>query len=909
MKKGIWLSLLAVVLIVVVGFAIWYINEEGKMRAGSKDAFIPYNSAVVVNINAGAVLPANISESFGSDIRSFRQRLLSRVADTLSRRGFVSPAPYVLALRVEGKSDVAWLYVMDNRDVLSRGEIASFLNQTFQAGTESVRKYDRYKIYALRQGKEEVYFSVCGGIVLIADSELYIEDGIKQFDQQENGEPGNQPRYRNLGKYFSPGAGINVFLNTSAFADLLPLYVQAKKIFPHLDFTQWFKWGALDGEFEENGFCLNGFMQYAGMENSYFRTLEGQQPRVPNIDAVIPAHLLSFGMLNLSDTKAYFSALEAYRYTTGQKDKIFRRKQQLAKMFGNGREEELRDLLQGEFAMVNMAFNEARGEKDGLVIAHLKSGSLCKAWLEKVLKSYARYDGKEATDYRCTYSIDRDKTFEYYRFPVEDLAAVYWGYVFEEMKNRYVLVEDNYLVFASSENAVKNFLKDYVHGNFIRDTEWYTHLRGRLSGKYNVAYFAETRENLPFYRYAALDAWKEYLTAYSRNLEVFPAVAMQWSNEGNMLYYTLFLSTEKFQSDVRPHLLWQTKLDARVSMKPVPVTNHVTGERELLVQDDRHTLYLINDAGRILWKQPIDGAINSEVYQVDMYKNRKLQYLFSTPSKLYLIDRNGNPAGRYPVAFRAECTQGITVFDYDNNRNYRIFAPCADRKVYLYDLAGTLVKGWDSRRADKPIVSRVQHYRVGDKDYIVFADRYRLYILDRKGKERVQVSAVFDLKDPTDIYQVRKNGLPMLAFANAEGPVNLVDFSGNVQTVKCGKLSSAAAINAADINGNGAEDYIIADGDRFAVYSSAGNPLYEKQLEGHQLDFPYVYRFSSKDIRVGILDKAEQRMLLLLPDGTLSKGFPISGDSPFSIVFSGTDGFFLFAGTDNGTIIKYRVQR
>ena len=45
MKKGILLSLLAVILLAVVVCAIWYINEEGKMRAGSKDSFIPFKSA------------------------------------------------------------------------------------------------------------------------------------------------------------------------------------------------------------------------------------------------------------------------------------------------------------------------------------------------------------------------------------------------------------------------------------------------------------------------------------------------------------------------------------------------------------------------------------------------------------------------------------------------------------------------------------------------------------------------------------------------------------------------------------------------------------------------------------------------------------------------------------------------
>lgn len=106
---------------------------------------------------------------------------------------------------------------------------------------------------------------------------------------------------------------------------------------------------------------------------------------------------------------------------------------------------------------------------------------------------------------------------------------------------------------------------------------------------------------------------------------------------------------------------------------------------------------------------------------------------------MYLIDRNGNPVGRYPVAFRAKCPQGITMFDYDGNREYRIFVPGEDRELYLYGIDGTLVQGWDCRKADKEIVTKVQHFRVDNKDYIVFADRYRLYILDRKGKNGLRL--------------------------------------------------------------------------------------------------------------------------------------------------------------------------
>ena len=156
MKKGILLSLLAVILLAVVVCAIWYINEEGKMRAGSKDSFIPYNSAVVVTINVGAELAPEIRQAFAADLKVFRRKLLVRITDTLQQQGLVKAHPYVVAARVEGKSDVAFLYVMDNKDVISRGEVTDFLNRTF-AARERDRLFCCLRRYYLVVGFGPVY--------------------------------------------------------------------------------------------------------------------------------------------------------------------------------------------------------------------------------------------------------------------------------------------------------------------------------------------------------------------------------------------------------------------------------------------------------------------------------------------------------------------------------------------------------------------------------------------------------------------------------------------------------------------------------------------------------------------------------------------------------------------------------
>lgn len=45
-----------------------------------------------------------------------------------------------------------------------------------------------------------------------------------------------------------------------------------------------------------------------------------------------------------------------------------------------------------------------------------------------------------------------------------------------------------------------------------------------------------------------------------------------------------------------------------------------------------------------------------------------------------------------PVTLKADTKAGMALYDYDKNKNYRIFVPCADRRVYLYDIRGQLIK-------------------------------------------------------------------------------------------------------------------------------------------------------------------------------------------------------------------------
>lgn len=908
MKKGVWLSIIGVLLLGLIIYSLWHIYRRGELQNNSKDSFIPYNSAFVININAGVALPEKIDAAFKSGIADFQNTLLYRSASLLENKDFIAPTSRVIALRKEGKEKIVYLFVGDNKDVLAGKEVFECLRENFAWRAIIPRKYDQYKIYTLKAEKGEIFCAAEEGKILLSDSELFLEDALKQFEQEAS-VPGRSSKFQNITKYFSPRSGLNIFLNTDFFSELLPLYVQTNRLFPHLNISSCFKWGAWDGELKADGISLNGFMDYAGLDASYMKTFEGQQPGISNLDGILPAGASSVMFLNISQLDAYLKALEEYRRNAGLIENVRKRKQKYTTLLGKGAEAELRELLQGRFALVNMSFNETSGKNDGLIVAEVKSGGLCKNWVEKILARQIRQLQLNPGGGYLRYAVDRDKTVSYYKSFVEDWAAVYWGYIFEGIPVKYIGVIDNCLVLGSSQKVMEDFIKDYVHGNFIKNTDWFKKAKMKLSAKSNLAYFANVQKMLPYYTYVTKGNGEKYLEAHEQELTNFSTLALQWSNEGEMLYNNLFLSTEEVKRENFPHRVWQTKMDAKINMKPVPVVNHNNKEQEIFVQDDQHTVYLLNNSGRILWKLKLDGKINSEVYQVDAFKNGKLQYLFSSPDKLYLIDRNGKYVGHFPIAFEAKCEQGISLFDYDQNRNYRIFAPLANQSVSLYDIKGSLIPDWKNFKADKKISSRIYHYRLGNKDYIVLADLYRLYILDRRAKERVRVSDVFELGEKTEIYLTHKGGKPLLAFANSDGRLNLVDFDGKTEVVKYGSLLPGWHLNVADINNDGQDELIFTAGKHLLVYNLSGQELYSKEIDANSLDFPYIYRFSGNDIRIGLLDKEQHQMLLWNLKTGMSSGFPISGDSPFSIVFSDNGNFYLFAGVENGSLIKYKVQR
>ena len=116
-----------------------------------------------------------------------------------------------------------------------------------------------------------------------------------------------------------------------------------------------------------------------------------------------------------------------------------------------------------------------------------------------------------------------------------------------------------------------------------------------------------------------------------------------------------------------------------------------------------------------LWKKKIKQPVLGQISQIDIYKNGRLQLIFNTRNKIYVLDRNGNNVKQFPKTFNDPITQPLSVFDYDNNKNYRLLVTQGS-ELLMYDKNGKKVNGFKYKKSNNSITSKPKHFRILNKE-------------------------------------------------------------------------------------------------------------------------------------------------------------------------------------------------
>ena len=344
----------------------------------------------------------------------------------------------------------------------------------------------------------------------------------------------------------------------------------------------------------------------------------------------------------------------------------------------------------------------------------------------------------------------------------------------------------------------------------------------------------------------------------------------------------LFFSNVSFHSEgaeqTGPHrFLWEMRLDTLAHIRPVCIRNHIDGSTEIFLQDSNRNLYLVDRFGNLLWKRKINGLINSEVYQVDRYNNGKLQILFSTPSHLHLIDRNGNDVEGYPIRMRVSAPQGITVVDYDGNHDYRILFAGADLRIHNVDIEGERVDGWSRPKIDQPAAFSPKYIKLDTRDYLLVVDeKGKPYFFDRRGRMRFTLPGAFRLAPGNPVYSLKKNGQEQLLALGRDGSVVQINGNGTVESFILNTLSAEAGFLLMNPASDENPVYVFTDGPELRAYDRLGKSLFSHVLPG-PVSYPPGLSTAGSRLFVSVIDEKNQQLFLFDEMGELVPAFPLPG--------------------------------
>ncbi|UCH14314.1 MAG: hypothetical protein JSV22_14595, partial [Bacteroidales bacterium] len=550
-------------------------------------------------------------------------------------------------------------------------------------------------------------------------------------------------------------------------------------------------------------------------------------------------------------------------------------------------------------------------DPDTYIILGTKSKSQSEKKLSDILEKLARKNSVPVNKLTYKYRIDNEMSHPVYRLPLKNITGKIFGELFNLNKETYFTFIENYIVFGNSVKSLSKFIHNNVLKRTIITDDAYKEYKYNISPRSSLNFYTNLGRSSATYAKFVTD---EIFNGWEENIEVFQNVqvfGLQCNTSNNLIYNNIFL---KYIPGVSytPHTVWESRLDTIIDFKPQFVKNHYTNQSDIFVQDLKNNIYLINNAGRTLWKVNIPESITSKIYQIDYYKNNKLQMIFSTKNFIHLIDRNGNYVERYPVRLRSPATNGMSLFDYENNKNYRIFIACEDKRIYAYAKDGTLISGWKFNKTENEVTRPVNHFRLEGKDFIVFSDKFKTYILDRKGNARVNAQGIFPRSLKNNCLLDDRNNLSKsrIVMTDTAGVVNFIYFNGKTEKINLGSFTADHFFDFKDIDGDGNRDYIFLDNGNLKVIKHNKTRLFDYNFSEDIMHRPVYYHFSYSDRKLGIVSESKKLIYLINNDGSLYKGFPLRGSTMFSIgnFTSAASQFNLIVGSNENFLLNYIVQ-
>ena len=730
----------------------------------------------------------------------------------------------------------------------------------------SESQYNNESIFELQHKGNTLFVSFKGDIVFFSENKMLVEDAIRASVAKDK--LSIQPSFSTAYKTISKSAEINLLFNYNLLIEYTNLFISTA--FTTTDLSGW---TATDLKLKNNIIIANGFGNIKSPVENYTDVFINQAIENTDIADIIPENTTILLALGFDNTKLLFDKKNKLLETQNNFwswDKSRKKLLDNTKVNYN----ELINQLENEAGRFNTFTTQSTRQQ--YTYFKSKNSLTTSSLMQGLIDNSKDYNG-------CTINHCKDP----------NITANLFGELFTCSASYFTIIDD-YFIFGTSEASIQYIINNYNEKNTLNNSVHFKNYRTYLSSKSNLLFYINPGRTLANLKNRLQANYNNKISFDKDSILNFTAFSLQLSAKGNLLLnnLSLFYDTD-FKEDIKEE--WFVQLDSTLAMPPQFIKNHFTKQEMIVVQTKSNKLYALSSEGKIIWEKMIDSKIIGNINSIDVYKNNKYQALFNTESHLYLIDRNGNNVDGFPKKLPSQTTLGHSLFDYNNNKRYRIMIIGSNNNIYNLDVKGKQVKGWKYKKQQNRIIASAQYFKVNNKDYILQETaNSTCKLLAINGTERVS----YESGTTFNGHPLQVDHYGTLYGITFEGKLWRGTINGNATELSIPEMNNQSLFTMNNIEITGEVQYIIANGKSIFII----NEVFEI-LHSFQLEEKIQQLFTSR----GYIVLATSTQLYLYKEVAVVEGFPIDTDGFFNISDIDGNGKINIINSKHGSLYNYEL--
>ncbi|WP_422360304.1 DUF3352 domain-containing protein [Reichenbachiella sp.] len=518
-------------------------------------------------------------------------------------------------------------------------------------------------------------------------------------------------------------------------------------------------------------------------------------------------------------------------------------------------------------------------------------------------ESLAQQANSDSTLYLENYAERQIKHINIDEIPARLFGSMYGGF-----PSAYYFVDGSYVYFGNSQQVLEILIDDIDQENTWRRSVRTNAFLESTHEDANFSMFVKSRGAINKVGKVLNDNWAKYL---EDNKTIFSQIeygAVQFTHVDGEYYTSLLLQHPgDLVKQIKPQsfeIQKQQGFANNLISKPFAVRNHNDRTLEMMVQDEAFTLHLLDVNLKPTLQIPLEGQLKSKIYQVDYYKNGKLQYLFALDKTIHMVDRNGTYIPGYPVKLKSDnLISELSLIDYDKSRNYRIMVADSKGNYYLYNKAGKLLDGWNPKKMGSSPATLGRHVRVQKNDYMLLVQKNGIFQnLNRRGETRDGFP--IDLKgNISQDYFISKGSKPANTEISALTDLGeLVSFNlAGVVTNRGQLVRENEEVTFHLVNSGTEKEFILIEKNEneLTVFNEALIEQFKIDTKAEQMALQYYY-FGVDNQLIILIDQERRQGYIYNQDGRLLHEEPLDVGYELAVLFQESKGQFdLYCSTGN----------